>query len=55
MKYFKLKFLTFFLTALLAFGVGWAETVTDELNQSFTGVSGTTYTSWDKTGTFWCS
>ncbi len=30
MKYFKLKFLTFFLTALLAFGVGWAaeETVT---------------------------
>ena len=30
MKYFKLKFLTFFLTALLAFGVSWAaeETVT---------------------------
>lgn len=29
MKYFKLKFLTFFLTALLAFGVGWAGEVTD--------------------------
>ena len=52
MKYFKLKFLTFFLTALLAFGVGWAGEVKDVLNQSFTGVSGTTYTSWyDKTGT----
>ena len=25
MKYFNLKFLTFFLTALLAFGVGWAD------------------------------
>lgn len=29
MKYFKLKFLTFFLTALLAFGVGWAGEETD--------------------------
>lgn len=27
MKYFNLKFLTFFLTALLAFGVGWADEV----------------------------
>lgn len=52
MKYFKLKFLTFFLTALLAFGVGWAGEVKDVLNQAFTGVSGANYTSWsNKTGT----
>lgn len=52
MKYFKLKFLTFFLTALLAFGVGWAGEVTDVLDRAFTGVSGTSYTSWsNKTGT----
>lgn len=51
MKYFKLKFLTFFLTALLAFGVGWAREVTDVLNQSFTGVEGTSYSYWSNTGT----
>lgn len=52
MKYFKLKFLTFFLTALLAFGVGWAGEVTDVLNRDFTGVTVTSYTNWkDKTGT----
>lgn len=45
------KLLTFLLTALLAFGVGWAETVDDDLNQAFTGVTGTSYTDWsDKTG-----
>ena len=44
MKYFNLKFLTFFLTALLAFGVGWADevvayTLTPErgTNNSYTG------------------
>lgn len=36
MKYFKLKFLTFFLTALLAFGVGWAETATLPNTQALT-------------------
>ncbi len=52
MKYFKLKFLTFFLTALLAFGVGWAGEVRDVLDRAFTGVTVTSYTSWyDKTGT----
>jgi len=52
MKYFKLKFLTFFLTALLAFGVGWAGEVTDVLDQAFTGVTGSSYISWNnKTGT----
>ena len=44
MKYFNLKFLTFFLTALLAFGVGWAETVTDELTvETFEITGGTGY------------
>ena len=40
--------LTFFLTALLAFSVGWATEVTDVLNRAFTGVdNGTsTYSSW---------
>ena len=36
MKYFNLKFLTFFLTALLAFGVGWAETATLPNTQALT-------------------
>lgn len=42
------KLLTFFLTALLAFSVGWAAEVTDVLNRAFTGVdNGTsTYSSW---------
>ena len=45
------KFLTFFLTALLTFTVGWAATVRDVLNREFTGVTGTSYTSWSgKTG-----
>lgn len=45
------KLLTFFLTALLAFGVGWAEEVTDVLNQAFTGVTGSSYTEFsNKTG-----
>ena len=37
------KILTFLLTALLAFSVGWAEEVTDVLNQAWTGVTGTGY------------
>lgn len=37
------KLLTFFLTALLTFSVGWAATVTDVLNQSWTGITGTSY------------
>ena len=37
------KLLTFFLTALLAFGVGWAAEVTDVLNSTWTGISGTSY------------
>ena len=37
------KILTFLLTALLAFSVGWAAEVTDVLNQSFTGITGTSY------------
>jgi len=46
------KLLTFFLTALLAFSVGWAETEQDVLNLSFTGVTGTSYTDFSgKTGT----
>ena len=45
------KLLTFFLTALLAFSVGWAETVTDLLNQSWTGITGTSYSNFsDKAG-----
>ena len=36
MKYFNLKFLTFFLTALLAFGVGWAETAGFSLASGYT-------------------
>ena len=39
------KLLTFLLTALLTFTVGWAAEVTDVLNQSLTGITGTTYTS----------
>lgn len=38
MKYFNLKFLTFFLTALLAFGVGWADEV---VAYTLTPISGT--------------
>ena len=46
------KLLTFLFTALLAIGVGWAETVTDVLNQSWTGISGTNYTNFNgKTAT----
>lgn len=47
------KFLTFFLTALLTFSVGWAANVTDVLNRAFTGVTmnTTTYSDWSgKTG-----
>ena len=45
------RLLTFFLTALLAFSVGWAETVTDVLNRSFTGITGSGYSAFtDKTG-----
>ena len=40
------KFLTFFLTALLTFSVGWAATVTDVLDRAFTGITGTSYTDW---------
>ena len=41
------KLLTFFLTALLTFTVGWAQTtVQDVLNRAFTGVTNTTYTNW---------
>lgn len=40
------KLLTFFLTALLAFSVGWADEVTDVLNRELTGVTGTSYTNW---------
>ncbi|MBE6315744.1 MAG: hypothetical protein E7078_03750 [Bacteroidales bacterium] len=47
MKYFNLKFLTFFLTALLAFGVGWAETVTDVITAEGIGVTSTSYTNWN--------
>ena len=55
MKYFKLKFLTFFLTALLAFGVGWAGTVTDEINSqavssALNGVSASTQEEFTITG-----
>ena len=47
------KLLTFFLTALLAFSVGWAEDVIDYLNRDFTGVSsGAGYSEWSgKTAT----
>ena len=34
------KILTFLLTALLAFSVGWADTVTDELNYQVLGLGG---------------
>ena len=41
------KLLTFFLVALLAFGVGWAAEVTDVLNRALTGVtSSNTYSDW---------
>lgn len=46
------KLLTFLLTALLAFGVGWAATVDDVLDPAFTGVTGTSYTEFSgKVGT----
>lgn len=38
------KLLTFFLTALLAFAVGWAETVTDVITASDLAATSTTYT-----------
>ena len=44
------KLLTFFMVALLTFGVGWAATETDVLDQSFTGITGTTYSNFTKTG-----
>jgi hypothetical protein len=34
MKYLNFKLLIFFLTALLAFGVGWAGTVTFDLSNA---------------------
>lgn len=37
------KILTFFLTALLTFSVGWAETVEDVLNRAWTGITGSAY------------
>lgn len=37
------KFLTFFLTALLTFTVGWAATVTDVLDRAWTGITSSTY------------
>lgn len=40
------QLLTFFLTALLAFSVGWAETVTDYITRNLTGVTVTSYTAW---------
>lgn len=46
MRHFNLKFLTFFLTALLAFGVGWAGEVTDVITAEGIGVNSTTYTNW---------
>ncbi len=46
------KLLTFFLTALLAFSVGWAGEVTDVLDVDFTGVTQVSYINFvDKTGT----
>ena len=39
------KFLTFFLTALLAFGVGWAGEVTDEITWSGFGIQSISYSS----------
>ena len=39
------KFLTFFLTALLAFGVGWAEEVTDVITAADLPATGTSYVS----------
>lgn len=46
------KLLTFLLTALLTFSVGWAATVTDVLTRATTGVTGTSYTEWSgKTAT----
>ena len=52
MKYFKLKFLLLFFALAAALPPAWAGTVTDVLNLDFTGVTGTSYTSWyDKTGT----
>ena len=44
------KLLTFFLLALLTFGVGWAEELSDVLNQTFTGITGTSYSNFSNTG-----
>ena len=41
MKHFNLKFLTFFLTALLAFGVGWADELTYTFSKPGTSIVGT--------------
>ena len=52
MKYLKLKFLLMFFALAMAIPPAWAAEVTDVLNRAFTGVTGTSYTSWsDKTGT----
>ena len=40
------KLLTFLTLLTLFFGVGWAADVTDVLNRSTTGVTGTSYTNW---------
>ena len=44
------KLLTFFMFALLTFGVGWAAELTDVLNQSFTGITASSYSNFTKTG-----
>lgn len=41
------KLLTFFLTALLTFTVGWAETVTDVITASDLAATGTSYTDFE--------
>ena len=52
MKYLKLKFLLMFFALAMAIPPAWAAEVTDVLNRAFTGVTGTSYTSWSgKTGT----
>lgn len=41
------KLLTFLTLFTLFFGVGWAETVTDEITYSLVGVTGTSYANWE--------
>lgn len=48
-KLFKImskKLLTFLTLLTLFFGVGWADEVTDVLNRTLTGVTGTSYSNW---------